>query len=872
MDLTSIETYLRKRYAMHDDRIVYWHDPEGEFDEDLATIEGVALHDDGVTVVRIGNTGQFALKIRLLVDESDKRFLIYQNGPQTDPNLDFLLDIKTWAHPFAADKSTLILRELNLIDDLSRKAWVSARPRFFASGERLQRLKKLVAAGDKDVDLDLKIMSLLARAKQALIQTILLCVIEDMDADDWTADSKILAEFERYDVLDRFWEVIGREFRYAETKPSLRNLLLRLFATDFIEHSDSPAPSRIKDLVLPNGGGKNALVFMDVWRDSSAYHPIYDRMAAVAAEDLHVADVLGQYHMATLSRIDTFLCVETHLASLLTRQIDEAAEHVDVVKIRDLAKTRQDAYWANEQKPATEAAPRVALHCVYEALIHAASFLALKGEFGAKLTSDSAEETWKLYTGKLYRFDQLYRLFSEAADIADGQAWDILKTLREHIEAIYGNWFLAELGNLWTQQVEHDLLPDWKISGISAQYDFFRKAVKPQIEGDSERRVVVIVSDAFRYEAGQELCEELNGRDRWRAELSSMLGVLPSYTKLGMASLLPHAALSYTPDGNVLVDGKASTGVELRGKILSGVGGIAIRAEDFRGMSKDRGKEFVRPHKMIYIYHNQIDQTADTGNEEQTFVAVRRSIDEIQALIQQAFNFNCNLAFVTADHGFLFQSAKLTEAHKNTIEQRPAGTIVAKKRYLIGNDLGQDPGAISGRIASTAKLEGDTEFWVPKGVNRFHFVGGRRIVHGGAMPQEICVPLIKVTYARGEGRGRETTRVTEIGVALIAASNRITTSRHRFTLMQTEAVTARKKAITVKVALYDEDKQISNAETVTFDSALSDMNAWRKDIWLTLANQTFDPRKSYKLIVRKDDQTIVVESNLFISLAFDNDF
>ena len=274
MDLTSIETYLRKRYAMHDDRIVYWHDPEGEFDEDLATIEGVALHDDGVTVVRIGNTGQFALKIRLLVDESDKRFLIYQNGPQTDPNLDFLLDIKTWAHPFAADKSTLILRELNLIDDLSRKAWVSARPRFFASGERLQRLKKLVAAGDKDVDLDLKIMSLLARAKQALIQTILLCVIEDMDADDWTADSKILAEFERYDVLDRFWEVIGREFRYAETKPSLRNLLLRLFATDFIEHSDSPAPSRIKDLVRPNGGGKPALVFMDVGRDSSAYHPI----------------------------------------------------------------------------------------------------------------------------------------------------------------------------------------------------------------------------------------------------------------------------------------------------------------------------------------------------------------------------------------------------------------------------------------------------------------------------------------------------------------------------------------------------------------------------------------------------------------------
>jgi hypothetical protein len=74
---------------------------------------------------------------------------------------------------------------------------------------------------------------------------------------------------------------------------------------------------------------------------------------------------------------------------------------------------------------------------------------------------------------------------------------------------------------------------------------------------------------------------------------------------------------------------------------------------------------------------------------------------------------------------------------------------------LIGRDLGTAPGAIAGSTKTTAKSEMDMQFWAPKGINRFHFVGGSRFVHGGAMPQEICVPLLRINYARGEGKGRD---------------------------------------------------------------------------------------------------------------------
>jgi len=49
-----------------------------------------------------------------------------------------------------------------------------------------------------------------------------------------------------------------------------------------------------------------------------------------------------------------------------------------------------------------------------------------------------------------------------------------------------------------------------------------------------------MVSNTFRYEAAEEFEQIINVKYRMKTELKSMLGVLPSYTALGMAALLPH--------------------------------------------------------------------------------------------------------------------------------------------------------------------------------------------------------------------------------------------------------------------------------------------------------------------------------------------
>jgi hypothetical protein len=198
-------------------------------------------------------------------------------------------------------------------------------------------------------------------------------------------------------------------------------LLLRLFATDFARHVTGKLPVSLSHLSLPNGGGANAVVFMDGWRDSSSYQRAYDALSSVIAEDLQIKGQLASFALADLESVHSFLEVEKRLASLLVREVLDASETVKAARIADLCGSRQNAYWANAEKPTTEDAPRAALHKVYDAIGFGAAFLALKGEVGAHLRSNSAAETWKLYTDRLYRFDQLYRLFGEAADVAPSE-------------------------------------------------------------------------------------------------------------------------------------------------------------------------------------------------------------------------------------------------------------------------------------------------------------------------------------------------------------------------------------------------------------------------------------------------------------------
>ena len=870
MDNKQIETALQRIFHEEHARIVFWNDPAREFQNEVPFLDLGA-----VNLVRLDEGG--ALEVKCLLEKGDPegKYLLY--SPAEEPNYDddWLLDIRLYSRSFRADRASMLVDELGLSRQQMR-AHLAARRKFFDSRERLVKLKGLVTAEDDEQALDRKMIAVACRADQPELFTILRTLFSGMAEEAAGLESSPPAweQIEKFDLDTPFWAMVKASFGYEEENPSLRNLLVRMLVSEFCHQLRGDVPAPLKHLVLPKSGTANVLVCLAQWRDSSSTASRYDLLSAEVAGALDIAGIAADFELEALEGVMTFLVVEKAIVRSLRDRVRATADTLDAQVVGEIVRRRQDGHWAAPNASGADAVPRAAIHGAYNALAAAARFFALRNEYRVEFPYADAADLYHLYVKELFRFDQLYRHFCEAADLAESAGWDLLKPLREDIEAVYCNWYLVRLGIEWGKCLDGGLLEHWHIADVPNQQDFYRKHVLPQLERSDRSRVFVIVSDAFRFEAAQELCARLNGEYRLQAELSTQLGTVPSCTALGMASLLPGKKLAYGKSGVVMVDGCPTSSLEQRNAILETVGGMAIKAEELLGLTKEAGRARVADKRVVYIYHNTIDATGDSASTEAgTFAAVRKAINELADLVRFTINnLNGNHVLITADHGFLFSESLPSETDKSKLGVKPEGTVIAKKRYLLGEELGTYEDALHGKTHNTAGTDGTMEFWTPKGVNRFHFAGGARFVHGGVMPQEIVVPVITVKHFKSP-ESRDKTKSRQVAVSVLGTNHRITTPRHRFQLLQMESVSERVKPVTLKVAVYEGDSPVTNIETVTFDSASDSMSERQKDIYLVLQERQYDKKTPYRLTLR-DAETGIEQQHVIVIIdrAITDDF
>ena len=112
-----------------------------------------------------------------------------------------------------------------------------------------------------------------------------------------------------------------------------------------------------------------------------------------------------------------------------------------------------------------------------------------------------------------------------------------------------------------------------------------------------------------------------------------------------------------------------------------------------------------------------------------------------------------------------------------------------------------------------------------------------------------------------------------MNVQVIGNRHKITSARHRFRLVQMEAVSDRIKSAKLKVAVYEGDEPITGIEIVTFDSASGDMDERQKDVFLTLQDRQYDKRTTYRLVLR-DAETDIEEQSVDVTIdrAITDDF
>lgn len=855
---------LKAKFAEH--RIVFWHDPDKRFLEELDNLEL-----ENVTLLDMTDQSQLAVKKRIEIDEPEQQFLLWFPHDAPPKEFDWLLDIRLYSTEFHADFAAITLNTLG-IPQLGLREHIQRRKAFFST-KRLSALKGLVTEQENEASLDKKMVAVIAGVKTAKTEEILFSLITqyvNQQKDDDSDLENTLAMLKRHDLEGVLWDILNQEMGYQAEHPTLENLILKLFCTDLSAQADPQKREWLEKNVLATPSGRaSALAFMVTWRADRRYKEAYDYCAQQMQDALRPED---QYRLSSpydLHECETTLSIEQTIIHALVTQLLEESTTLDREAFKKLLSERQSKYWCQTRQE----------YCaIYDALRQAERLLNLRNRHIDGFHYQDSATFWKAYCEELFRFDQAYRLFNEYALLVHSKGAMILKSLDDYIEALYSNWYLAELSRSWNKVLEtENRMQEWRIAGVPRQQNFYNEVVKPQFNNPQIKRVFVIISDALRYEVAEELGNQINTEKRFTAELRSQLGVLPSYTQLGMAALLPHDEICYQPGSGDIVyaDGLSTSGTPNRDTILKKYKGMAVKSDDLLKWKNQQGRDLIRDYEVVYIWHNTIDAMGDSAStEEKTFEACRNAVVELKDLVTRVINrLHGTRIIVTADHGFLFQQQPLSGQDKTTLQIKPDNTIKNHKRFIIGHQLPADDFCWKGKVADTAGVSDNSEFLIPKGIQRFHFSGGARFVHGGAMLQEVCVPVLQVKALQKTAAEKQPQR-RPVDIVKHHPLIKLVNNIDKVSLLQTHPVGELYEPRTLNIFIVDNaNNVVSGKERICFDSDNNTMEKRVRDVTLKLIGANFNRRNEYWLIL-EDAQTEAGYQKypVIIDLAFQDDF
>lgn len=825
-------------------KIVFWVDKDREFVEEIQniTIENVKVH-------QLTANNNFYSKYLLEEEDPSSHYLVYTNDDLSVED-NWLIDTVYYSKTFYADKISLLLDDLGI--DPSLRAIVKQYEKFF-NKKHSQKFKSYGVQTYTEESIEIGMMSVLCNLKTPDFEEVLKTVLIEGLSEE---DNKYMSLMDKYFDLSVFWRYVSNVYGYDREDPSLKTLFTHLTVTSLSHSIESSLLSNIQGFIAERNKS-NALVFIDHWIHHKTDYVFYDELAESVEQEIKVADIVHRLQIEDFTNADTFPYFDKAIIIYIANSLEATHEDYDeYIKLINLRRVKH--FYERYQ-------------FIYEALFFTVKMYEFYKKYSSGIPKVSAIDMWKAYINEYHAMDTYYRKFYVAYDQEPNS--EILKKLKVMVENLYANWYMGDLSSHWSQAVESDMKDNWMLPGITNQQHFYKQYVAPKVH--KGERIFVIISDALRYEVGVEIAEKLNAETMGACEIEPILSVVPSVTKLGMASLLPHKVIDFDENGRVFIDGKSSSGLENRKDIIesSAPDSVAVHAQEVFAMNKAGRRELFKGKKLIYLYHDTIDAMGDKASTEiYTFDAVERAIEEITTLVKIIRDdLSGTNILITADHGFVYQREALMESDK--IEKEDIEIIEVKRRYMLSKEKRQMDGILNIHLDSIIKNEYQLNVYVPKATIRFKIQGsGVNFVHGGGSLQEVVVPLI--TYKnirRGQANSRE---IVKVDIKLTNTTRKITNSLFQLSFFQTEKVEEKIVPRTVMIYMADENGVvISNEETIIGDRTSENPEERTFKLRFALKTIPYNKNKDYYLIMKDVETGVVLEKVPFtINLGIISDF
>lgn len=833
LNLKQIIDKLNEEFTGETRKLVFWYDDKGEFVEDM---ESVVL--DNAKVYYLEKDNQFFTKHFLECEDKDTNYLLYAPFPKPEVRDNHLEDILLYSKRFYADRASLLSVDLGIEDRY--KPIIEKHIKFFANKERTQRFYDLEIENFNTENILVGLLSAICRTRTCSFEEVVRVIMTEGEF----VDNKYLEEIEKYNLIQDFWRLCEQYFGYMDSKPSLEKLVVTMFITYTDKYIKGDVPKAWRTFIAYKSG--SVIAFLDNLMNSVLYREQYDELSSYVAKGLKLESVLASYQPEDVLYCDTFKEMDSKIIGWIIDRLllEDIGAKLDGLTIVDICDKRKKMHFGSVYVE------------IYDALESAYKII----QVARYSPSDGMKNIMQRYVDEDYVIDAEYRKFYLSYDSIDDT--EKYETIRDLVENIYTNEYLAKIISKWNEGITSvDTLPD-----IVLQKDFYRKYIKLVNE-----RTVVIISDAMRYEVGQELFKKMQDNSKCTAKIDTMLGVLPSYTRLGMAALLPNDSLTITDDYKVLVDGKPCDNLASRESILKShcIDSVCVQFDDIKSLKRAELRSIFTGKQVIYVYHNQIDARGDKANtEDEVFVACEEAIEEIMELIKKiATSANTYRFLVTADHGFIYKRDKISESDK--IDNMIGGSVFSNRRFIMSDKEIVNEGVVNLKMSDILNNDDNKIVSVPLSSNVFKVSGGgQNYVHGGSSPQELIIPVVDIKMERGHVE----TKNAEI--TLVSMVQKITNLITSMDFIQSEPVNDTVKETSYKIFFISEDgEKISNENIYVADSRDVEPQKRMFRMRFTFKNKKYDKNKAYYLVVLDESTELeLFRHAVVMDLAFGDDF
>lgn len=833
LNLKQITDKLNSEFASDVRKLVFWYDANAEFVDDVDSLEL-----DNAKVLHLEPDNQFYIKHFLECEDTTTNYLVYAPFAKPDIRNNHLADTIRYTKEFFADRASLLTLDLGI--DERYKPVIQHYIKFFANKERTQKFYDLEIENFNRSTIEVALMSVLCKSKTVSFEEVLRSILTD---DDFV-DNKYLVEFEKYDLLNAFWQQSDVFFGYNDINPTLEKLVITMFITYISKTIHCDIPQAWKPFVSYKAG--NIIAFIDNLMNNYLYSERYDEISEKVYSIINGLNHFGKMKIEALIDCNLFAGIDDYIIRWMLGRLEreDIGAKLNNKTIAEICVDRRKKHFGKQ-------------FCNEYFVIENAYYIIASGVYNP---IGGIKNIVKNYIDSLYKLDRGYRYFYYYLDNIEDIT--IFEKVRELVENIYTNEYLNKITTNWANEFG-EANGD---TGLVLQRDFFSRYVNLVKE-----RTVVIISDAFRYEVAHTLFEKLQADEKCTASISAMQGVLPSYTPSGMASLLPYKTIEYNDNYEVLVDGKVCSTTEQRDIHLRQYkpNSKCIQFDVLKNMKQADLRSVFTGQDIVYIYHNQIDARGDASKtENEVFIACEEAIEEIHALIRRlSSQANTHHFFITADHGFIYKRDKIQTSDKISNVSAKSNNI--GQRYAISKEALNVEGVCNLSIGCVLGNNDSRVISYPLASDIFKVVGaGQNFVHGGCSPQEMIVPIVDVKVERGK---KETTFAE---IALVSLTNKITNLITTLDFVQTEPVSDVVKEATYRVYFVSENNEkISNENICIADKKDKDTANRMFRFRFSFKNKQYNKSQKYYLVAFDDKNSIeVFRHEIIIDIAFADDF